>query len=140
MHQTKNKKWKIMSKEHVKLTLLKMLSDFDIENHFEVNGDMTQSFEHQVGFEYQGSGDDSDSEWHEAWMDIAGTIYIKPGFDDYHNPLNDGRLGENQGETNSIDDWNVDAVRVYVDGEDVSGLISLDDVAKRIEELEKCQA
>ena len=74
MYQTRNKKWKIMNQSDVKDVLLKMFKDeFDIEKHFEPNTETTQTFEHQVGFEFA----DGESLWQEVWMDVVGTIYVK---------------------------------------------------------------
>jgi len=135
-HQTKFNKWKIMSKTHVKHTLLLMLDEFDIEKHFDSEGGSIQVFEHQVGFEYAESDSDDNEVWHEAYADIIGTIHVKLGLKDYHNPIKDGRLGENQGEPNTIEDWHVDAVRVYVDNQDHSGLLTITEVANRLEQLQ----
>ena len=126
-----------MDQEHVKEVLLMMFKiDFNIEKYFEQNGESTQSFEHQVGFEFA----TSESEWHEAWMDVAGTIYVKKGYDDFHNPLNDGHPGENQGEADSIDDWSIDCIHIFLDGEDVSGTVSIDDLNKKLDEPIKSQS
>ena len=105
--------------------LQKFAVEFDIESRFDSNNDsFTQSFEIQVGHEWN----DENDEPHDCWMDVCGTIYVKRGSDNYHNCLKDGRSGENQGEANSIESFEFNEITFFIDSVDNSNLIEFEDL------------
>ncbi len=101
-------------------------NDFDIEDFFDQHGDITQPFEFvSRGFEYQ----DEDDGWHEAYMDVVGAIHMKTGQAEYQNPIGYG-APENVGDGNTIDDWEILSVSIYIDGKDITKTEDLQTLGK----------
>ena len=123
-----------MTNTEIKELLVKMFaSDFDIEKHIDLDGDTQQSFDFQTGFEFKTKNKDGVEQWHDAYISVCGTSYIKQGQDDFHDPIGDGR-SENQGEPNSIDTFEFNEIECFVDGGNAPFSVTFDDLNKSSEE------
>jgi len=119
-HQT----YIIMDLKTIKELLLKMyFADFSIENHIDIQDTKEQSFEFTTGFEFK----DKNQKWHDVYMDVIGTAFIKEGYDDFHSPLGHG-VSENQGDPNSIEEYHINEIEVYYDGDSSKVSISIDEL------------
>ena len=119
-----------MTDTEIKELLIKMFAtDFNIEKHIDLDGETQQSFDFQTGFEYK----DKSGQWHDAYISVLGTGYVKQGFNDYHDPNGDGR-SENQGDPNSIDTFEFHEIECFVDGSNAYFSVTFDDLNKSSEE------
>lgn len=101
-----------MENQEIKDKLLELFKEeFTIEEHFDSDESESQSFEKQVGFEYEEKNGTS----HDVWMDVCGSIFVKNGDVSFHDPIGYGP-SENQSDGSSISDWEFNEVQVFIDG------------------------
>jgi hypothetical protein len=90
-------------------------NEFNPEDYFDQHGEVTQPFEFTCGYEYQ----DEDNGWHEAYMDVVGAIYMKESETEYENTLGYGGY-QDVSDSNTIEDWEILSVSIYIDGKDIT--------------------
>lgn len=102
-----------MKQSEIKAQLIGVFEkEFDINSKIDIYNTKTQAFDHDVFFEWQ---DDQDN-WHDAQMNVCGTIYKNVESVENYNPIGDGRCGEDQGGGVFIDSWQIGDVEFFVDG------------------------
>ena len=102
--------------------------EFNPEDHFDQHEDITQPFEFTCGYEYQ----DEENGWHDAYMNVVGAIYMKTGQAEYQNPLGYG-VPENVSDGNTIEDWDILSVSIYIDGKDITKTEDLQTLGKLLD-------
>jgi hypothetical protein len=103
-------------------------NDFDIEDFFDQHGEATQPFESGCYFEYQ----DEDNGWHDALMEVVGVVYMRTGQQEYQNPIGYG-VPENVSDGNTIDDWEIVSVGIFIDGKDITKTEDLQTLGKLLD-------
>jgi len=101
-----------MTQEEIKGTLLHYFKkEFNIDAKVDIYDSKSQTFIHSVSFEFV----DKKGGYHDAQMDVHGIIHKNTEPSETHNPIGDGRAGEEQGGGVFIDYWELLIIECWVD-------------------------
>lgn len=119
-----------MTNNQVKQQLLAIFSkEFNIESKLDIYDTESQPFQHVINVEYKGK----DGQVYEAALDVSGTIFKNTESDYFHNPMRDGRTGENQGGSVFISSWTIDEVNTWLDDVKAPFSVSIDELYKLLD-------
>ena len=114
------------SKEIKNLLFNSFKNEFDVDDFFDQHGDNTQPFDFSCAIHYPSKDNELN---HVANMEVVGAIYMNTGQTAYQNPLGYG-VSEDVSEPNSINDWDILSVSIYIDGKDITKTEDLQTLGK----------
>lgn len=126
-----------MRDKEIKERLIKLfVSEFNIEDHVNLDNTNQQSFEFQTGFEFKkvDSIDQKEIEL-DAYISVVGNIYIQKGEEFFHDPVGYGPA-ENQSDPNTILDWDFGEVECFVDNANAKFTITISDLNNALNQKE----
>lgn len=114
---------KQMNNQNIKELLLTQFKvEFDIQKIADLYNSETETFEYNLGFEYN----DSSKNWHEVVMNVYGIIYKT-------QPEMSHIFDQQECDDIEIESWNFQKLEIYLDGKCISKIISFNELIKTIE-------